>query len=48
MVFFFLRKLSDGHQMEKHSGNEITSMNMPENTNEIHLGTKLYSNGNNN
>lgn len=34
--------------MEKHSGNEITSMNMPENTNEIRLGTKLYSNGNNN
>lgn len=23
-------------------------MNMPENTNEIHLGTKLYSNGTNN
>lgn len=34
--------------MEKHFCNEIASMNMPENTKDIHLGTKQYSNGNNN
>lgn len=33
--------------MEKHFLNEIVSITVYEHTNEIHLGTKLHSNGNN-
>lgn len=34
--------------MEKHFLNRTVKITMSEHTNEIHLGTKLYSNGNNN